>query len=164
MSEKPANQDLSQGLLNLVNGSSLNTIYEQFIDASLTQFGRDVTFHLQPGKNLTAPNAKNYNAFGGGQDPRILNDNKGVVISPIFVRYRAHIKHGPVLLDNENSIQLDKNEVSLTTVYESLSDISKCIEAEIDGSRFVLSHGPRPIGFGVPKYIISIWSKKIDNA
>lgn len=168
MSEKPANQDLSQAFVGLVNGSSLDTLYEKTIDATLLAFGRDVIVYLPPARSLPANNAPNYNPFShNGQDRRLDQStddtaNKGVVITPIYVVYKAHIKHGPVPLSDENPFSLNENEVAITTVYEALDDLTSAVEIDIDGMRFVLAKGPRPIGFASTKYVISTWTRKVN--
>lgn len=169
MANKPANQDLSQAFTGLLNGAALDALYESTIDATLVQFGRDVIMHLEPARNLPNLNATHYNPFTGGQDHRLdasnsFTGNKGVELTPIQVTYRAHIKHGPIVKSEQEPFSVNENEVAITTVYSSMQDIEKCVELEVDGLRFVLSYGPRPIGFATAKYIISVWRRKVDGA
>lgn len=165
MAEKPASQDLSQAL-PILDGTVLDTIYEQMIDTTLVQFGRDVILHIEPAKNLPAVNADTYNPFTGGYDKRLDDDNtgnKGYTVTPITVTYRAHVKHGPAPISDQNPFDLNTNQIAITTVYGAMSDILESKELEVDGMRFLLDKGPRPIGFASTKYIISVWRRKLDG-
>lgn len=169
MAEKPASQDLSQAFVGLFNSASLDALYEKTIDATLSGFGRDVVFYLTPAKSLPVNNAPTYNPFGGvgGQDPRLdtsseVTGNKGYIVTPITVTYRAHIKHGPVQFNQDAPFTLNENEVALTTVYGAFDDINDAVEANIDGQMFVSLKGARPIGFSTKKYIISFWKRKVN--
>lgn len=165
MVEKPANQDLSQNL-PIFDGTALDTLYEQMIDTTLTQFGRDIILHLEPAKNLPAVNTDTYNPFTGGFDKRLDDSNtgnKGYAVTPITVTYKAHIKHGPAIISDQTPFDLNNNQIAITTVYGAMSDILEAKELEADGLRFLLDKGPRPIGFASTKYIISVWKRKLDG-
>lgn len=167
MTNKPANQDLSQAFVNMFNSASLDALYEQTIDATLSGFGRDITFYLTPAKSLPANNAPTFNPFTGGQDHRLDTSssdtgNKGFIVTPITVTYRAHIKHGPVEYGNDTPFTLNENEVATTLVYGALTDLNNVVEAEIDGQLFVPIKGARPIGFATKKYIIAFWKRKVN--
>lgn len=169
MPERPANQNFNNALTGMVPGAALETIYQQVIDTSFIQFGRNVTFYLEPGRSIPNVNSAMFNPFTGSQDPRLDNStvftgNKGAELTPVWVVYRAHVKHGPTQISNSEPFQINANEVMLTTVYTSLDDINLATEIDVDGLRFIKSWGPRPIGFSTPKYVISVWHRKVDGA
>lgn len=168
MAQKPASENFN-AFTGLINNPILDNLYKRTIDTTFN-FARNVTFHLEPAKTLPTQNAANYNPFLGigGQDPRLDQGqdtgNKGVQITPITVTYKAHIQHGPKELSDTEPFKINNNECMLTTVIESMDDIRKCIEADIDGQRFVLKEGPKRIGFGSVSYVMSLWTSKTGPA
>lgn len=162
MPEKPANQDLSEGSVPFDN-SALEATYERAMDTMMLYVGRNVTFYLEPIKTITTSNPEHYDPFAGGQDRRLGNattGSKGYTLEPVWVVYKAHVKHGPQA-DPEAPFDLDVGDVQLTTVYGSLSDLEAAVEVDVDGIRFVKkTKDLRPIGWSTPKYIISVWTKK----
>lgn len=169
MPEKPANQDLSEGQsagAAAVN-AQLEAAYEAAMDTMLLYVGRDVTFYLPPIKSAPVVNPEKYNPFTGGQDRRTSNSSagsKGYELEPVWVTYKAHVKHGPAeIQDGEEGVPftLDIGDVQLTTVYGSNDDINQAVEVQVDGIKFIRKKvDARPIGWSTPKYIISVWTKK----
>lgn len=171
MPQKPANQDLSQSTTGIVNNTQLETIYEKQMDTMLSAVGRDVKFYLEPIRTATSSNPEHYDPFSGGQDRRLGNANtgdKGYTVEPVWVIYKAHIMHGPREVRDERTgdmFRLKEGEVRLTTVYGAWSDIQEAIEVEIDGLKFSkMDKTPRPFGWSTPKYILSYWTRKVENA
>lgn len=166
MVQKSPNEDFTQALAGLINNSNLESIYESFIDASFNAFARPIILIMPPAKTLSG-DSSTYNPLMGGQDRRLnQTDNfgdKGYTVTPIEVTYKAHIKHGPAPVDRENAFAVNENDVLTTTDYNAVTDINNCIEAIIDGKKFRMSKGPRPIGFSSTKYLITIWSRIIDG-
>jgi hypothetical protein len=166
--KKPANQDLSQQYTGLINASELEGIYEGTMDALLSALGRTVRFYLEPGRSATSANPEQYNPFTGGQDRRLGKDvetgNKGYVVEPIYVEYKAHVRYGPQPLSEDTQFELRIGDVQLTTVYGALNDILQAYEVEVDGFKFIRKvRDERPIGFSTPKYLITVWEKKTNG-
>ncbi len=137
------------------------------MDMMLLYVGRDVTFYLPPIKTMTDINPAQYNPFTGGQDRRVGSadtGSKGYSLDPVWVTYKAHIVHGPKMVQDPSEgipFELQVGEVQLTTVYGSASDMNEAVEVDVDGIRFVRKAvDQRPIGWATPKYIISVWEKK----
>jgi len=163
MVEKPSNQDFSQALPNILNVPGLEQIYEQFMDASFN-FSRNITLVMPPGKTLNS--SSTYNPLTEGQDRRLNQSSdfgdKGYTVTPITVIYKAHIRHGPAPLDRENAFAMNENDCYTTTDYNSITDLQNCVEAIIDGKKFRMTKGPRPIGFSLTKYVITMWTRVLD--
>lgn len=171
MPEKPANQDLSQGDSSIVNNAQLELIYEKQMDTMLSEVGRNVTFYLEPIRTATDQNPEHYDPFSGGQDRRLGNPttgDKGYTLEPVWVTYKAHVVHGPRDVKDERtgeSFRLQEGEVQLTTVYGAWQDIQEAIEVDIDGLKFSkMDKTPRQFGWSTPKYILSYWTRKVENA
>lgn len=158
------NEDLSQGAV--FPFPDYEALYEEVIDASLTAMGRTVTFHLQPilskpsGTTPSHP-AFEYNPFTKqAMRPAKVERAPGIHQEQRIVQYTAHVRHGPADIDHGTPLgRLAENEVQLTTVAGSETHLRNAIAMTIDGRRFTLRAGPRPIGLGSVKYLISIWQE-----
>jgi len=162
MPEKPANQDLSQAFPG-IDSTSLENIYEGYMDAMLAALGRPVTFWLPPAQTPPTTNPDQFNPMLGGRDPRLgpVSEQTGRNVEPIYVVYTAHVVHGPMQISEENPFELEEGQVRLTTVVGSQVDIEDAIEVEIDGIKYdKMAKDDRLIGFSSTKYIISFWTKK----
>lgn len=161
---KPANQDLSEQISGLVDNSSLETLYEQYMDSMLYAIGRDITIYLPPGQTQSTSNPSQFNPWLQGQDRRlggVADGAFGSTVAPISVVYKAHIVHGPRLLTDKVPFALDTGEVQITTVIGAKLDLSSAVEIEVDGLKFNQKKVDiRPIGLTTPKYLISVWSRK----
>jgi len=159
------NEDLSQGAS--FDFPDYESLYETVIDASLSSLGRTVTIHLQP--ILSAPSgtaapshqAYRYDPFiKQGFRPAPVERQPNIHKEPRIVQYTAHIKHGPADIDEGTPLgRLSENEVQITTVAGSEAHIRDAVAITIDGRRYKLRAGPRPIGLGEVKYMISIWQE-----
>ncbi len=165
MAEKPANQDLTQGITAPFIGSDLETIYEQYMDMMLSQIGRNVTLFMPPALTQSATNPSQYNPFIRQKDPRVGGDGEGqtgATIEPITVVYRAHVVHGPKQSTTDVPWDLGAEDVMLSMVVGALTDINKAVEVDIDGNRYSKkTQDVRQIGLTTPKYIITFWSRKV---
>jgi hypothetical protein len=139
------------------------------MDSTFVQFGRNVTFWLEPIRTATTNNPEHYDPFAGGQDRRLGDANtgdKGYTLDPVWVVYRAHVMHGPKEVKDPHTgevISLDVGEVQLTTVYGAMDDIKNALELEVDGQKYTRKpDNPRPIGFSTPKYVMSWWERKAE--
>ena len=164
--EKPANEDFSQQISAPFNNAQLEEIYEANMDAMFALAGRTVTLWLPPAQTPTTSNPSQYNPWLNTQDPRLSDgpeNEGGRTVEPVYVRYTAHIVHGPSPIANGRPFELETGDVQLTTVIGSKLDIDEAIELEIDGIRYDSKKvDDRQIGWSTPKYIISIWSKKAE--
>lgn len=165
-----ANEDLTQASGVLPIGS-MASIYEGLMDNALSELGRSITVHLEPtiqaNPTVTNPSTQHgaYNPFfHGSSRPTAGGQQKGVRVTHRDVVYTAHIKHGPRPLDDTGGMgTLEEDEAQTTTVYESLTDIERAVSATIDGERFVLARGPRPIGFNSTKYLMCVWKRIVEK-
>lgn len=164
--EKPANEDLSQQVSVPINNAQLEEIYEANMDAMFTLAGRLVTLWLPPAQTPTTSNPAHHNPWFNTQDPRFSDSPEnegGRTVEPIYVRYTAHVVHGPSPIADGRPFELETGDVQLTTVIGSKQDIEDAIELEIDGNRYDRKKtDDRQIGWSTPKYMISIWSKKAE--
>lgn len=159
------NEDLSQaGGIDL---TGLDAIYEAVMDQSLTTGpARTVTLHLQPVLSASSGAAVTHRAFE--YDPimktgfRIGPTERAPGVHKEYrqVQYKAHIKHGPTDLNSDDPLgRVADNEIQITTVIGSEKHIRDALELEVDGRKYKLSRGPRPIGWQAAKYLISIWAE-----
>jgi hypothetical protein len=164
MAQKPANQNLSQAIPNLIDSAGLESLYEAHMDSLLSSIGRDVTFYLPPAITESNSNKEMFNPWTRSKDPRTSTASEagdGVSVEPIYVVYKAHVVHGPKAVSDGVPFQLDVGDIQFTTVIGSSLDIEKAVEAHIDGMKFDIKKlSPRPIGLTTPKYLITVWTKK----
>lgn len=164
MAQKPANEDLSQAISNLLNSASLESTYEAHMDAMLSAIGRELKVYLPPAITPSATNNEVYNPWTRTKDNRvspISEGGAGVNVEPIYSLYKAHVVHGPRPITQDTPFQLDIGDIQLTTVISSKIDLDKAVEIEVDGKKYDMKKiSPRPIGLTTPKYLISVWSKK----
>lgn len=164
MAEKSANQNLNT---NNTLGNSVQAIHAALTNELLAQFGRNVTFWLEPGKTPATNNPDQYNSFFRQQDRRVAtpsDGNKGHAVEIITVTYKAHIVHGPKMIDDGQPVELKEGELQLSTVIGALDDINLAIELEIDGIRYQKhTRPPRPIGLQAATQLMSWWSRKQDG-
>jgi len=159
------NEDLSEGASFAF--PDYEALYEEVIDSSFTNLGRTVTFHLQPilsspsGTPQPTHQAYKINPFTReGFRPAPVERQPAVHKEQRIVQYTAHVRHGPADIDQGTPLgRLADNEVQLTTVSGSEEHLRDAIAMTIDGRRFKLRAGPRPIGLGSVKYLISIWQE-----
>lgn len=167
MAQKPANEDLSQQVSNLLNSVNLESLYESHMDAVLFAIGRTVKVYLPPAITPSASNNEVYNPWMRTKDNRvspISEGNAGVNVETIFAVYKGHVVHGPRPIAQDIPFQLDVGDVQLTTVIGSKLDLDQAVEIEVDGKKYDMKKmSPRPIGLTIPKYVISIWTKKAGN-
>lgn len=162
--QETPNQDFSEG--NSFAFPDYEALYEEVIDSSFTALGRTVTFHLQPilskpsGTAPTSP-AYEYNPFTKqAWRPAAIERSPGVHKEQRIVQYKAHVRHGPADINTGTPLgRLAENEVQLTTVAGSETHMRDAVAMTVDGRRFTLRAGPRPIGLGSVKYLISIWQE-----
>lgn len=149
----------------------VEAIFESAIDASFaTGPARTITLHLDPilsaaSGTMVTNKAFRYDPFNKEAfRPAPVERSPGVHKEKRKVAYKAHIKHGPTDIDDESTPlgRIFQNEVQITTDSGSTSDILGALYAEIDGSLYKLSRGPRPIGWGTVKYLISVWTEADD--
>jgi len=158
------NEDLSQGAS--FPFPDYEALYEEVIDSTLIGMGRTIVIHLEP--VLSAPSgappahqAYRYNPHTKqAWRPAPVERSPGIHKEQRTVRYTAHVRHGPADIDQGTPLgRLAENEVQTTTVAGSEGDVRDAIAMSIDGRRFTLRAGPRPIGLGSVKYLISIWQE-----
>jgi hypothetical protein len=163
--EKPANQDLTQGISRPFLGSEFETMYEQYMDMMLTELGRNVVLYMPPGAAESSSNPSQYNPWLQQKDPRLGGTgegNAGFTVSPIYVTYRAHVMHGPKKNTPDVPWDLNAEDVMLSMTVGALDDIKKAVEVEVDGIKYSRkSVDIRQIGLTTPKYIITFWSRKV---
>jgi hypothetical protein len=161
--EETPNQDLSQA------GSffpDLDALYESVIDdALLNGPARIVRIHLTPilsaasGTTPINPQAHEYNPFmRQAFRPAPIERYTGTHKETRYVEYKANVRHGPADLQQGSPVgRLEANDVQTTTVIGAEQDIRNAISMEVDGKRYKLSAGPRPIGWQSAKYLITVW-------
>lgn len=160
------NEDLSEAS-PAVDLTGLDAIYQAVMDQSLaTGPARTVILHLQPVLSAPSGAAVTHRAFeydpimGGGFRTAPTERAPAVHKEHRQVSYKAHIKHGPTDIDRDGPLgRVADNEVQITTVISSEKHIRDAIELEIDGRKYKLSRGPRPIGWRSAQYLISIWAE-----
>lgn len=164
MAQKPANEDLSQQIVNLLSAASLEVTYEAHMDAMLSAIGREVKIYLPPAVTPSNTNNEVYNPWTRTKDSRVSPISEGIAgvnVEPIYVIYKGHIVHGPRPIQQDTPFQLDIGDIQITTVINSKLDFDKAVEIEVDGKKYDMKKmSPRPIGLSVPKYLISVWAKK----
>lgn len=165
--EKPANQDLSQQITGIFVSSDLETLYEQYMDAMLNSIGRNITIYLPPSVTESTVNKAQYNPFTGQKDPRLGNAGEGPTgksIVPTYVIYKAHVVHGPRAPTQDIPWDLNEEDVQLTLVIGALDDVKKAVEVDVDGIKYVQkSKDIRQVGLTTPKYLITLWSRKVKD-
>lgn len=164
-------QDLSQSS-GIINFPRLNEIYEAFIDMSLVGMGQTITLHLPPSikENINTQvspfQGQQYSPFFGGaaRYPDITK-RSAVEVTPRDLPYTAHVKIGPMELDDKMGIgRLEANEAMTTTSRESEVYLRQCYAATINGRKYTLKEGLRPVGLIDKKYIMAVWVEMNEGA
>lgn len=146
----------------------VSSIYESAMDAAFVGApSRTITLHLEPILSVASGTAVTHDAFrydpfsGEALRPAPVERHAGVHKEKRIVSYKAQIKHGPTEIDDDSTPlgRLFQNEVQITTDSGASSHIMNALYAEIDGSLYKLTRGPRPIGWGTVKYMISVWTE-----
>lgn len=158
-----------------LNGSfpwpDFENLYNDVMDASFDVLGRTIRLHLQPIQNVasgivqSARRVFQYNPYlGRAARPAPLQVSTtrapALKFTPRDVDYKAHIRHGPNKLDLQSvGIELNTNQVAVTTVVEAIAHINEAESATIDGARYQLDKAPREIGLGTLRYAITVWER-----
>lgn len=146
---------------------AMEECYASLMDSSFAALGRNIVLHLTPVRVVdasgvqTSTSAVHYNPFMGRAArpvPSTISTTRqpAVVHTHRDVTYVAHLRHGPKDADDKGGVELLTDEVQTTTVLASLSHITECESATIDGRRFVLDSS-RIIGFQNARYVICKW-------
>jgi hypothetical protein len=152
-------------------------LYRDVMDASFLDIDgpvRKITLHLTPVRTQSSglvdanvPNKRpiQYNPYLGRAArpaPISISSTRTPAVQhiPRDVKYDAHIRHGiRTDVTEDVGIELKANQVATTTIIESGAHIGEAESATIDGRRYRLHAGPRPIGFRSTRYLISIWEQ-----
>lgn len=158
----PNNQDLTAAS-GIINHGFLEAIYHSVMDEALADLGqeRQVVFHLNPEiqedtTTQSQPAPQQYNPFfGRAPVPKANTRNPGVRISPRDVQYNAHVRVGPLKIeDNRTGMgDLADNEIQLTVVIEALAHAEEALSFSVEGRRYRVDR-TRPVGFSVRRYLM----------